>query len=83
MYLKGWEVWIMSILLCNVISEPVYANNICTFRVNIQGRVFTVVSKNRQAIKDNIFVAGNQKIEIEGKIIDNTIYTRKSKIKLI
>ena len=72
----------MKRLLCNVISEPVYGNNICTFSVDVAGRTFTVVSRNRQAIKDNIFVTSRQKIEIEGKIIDDTIYTRSSRIKL-
>ena len=73
----------MSSILCIVVTEPVYRNNICTFKVNVAGRTFTVVSKNLQAIKDNIFVTGNQKIEIEGKIIDDIIYTNKSRIKLI
>ncbi len=69
-------------LLCSVISEPVYGNSICTFKVDVAGRTFTVVSQNRQAIKDNIFVTCRQKIEIEGKIIDDRIYTRYSRIKL-
>jgi hypothetical protein len=72
----------MSKLLCSVVTEPVYGNNICTFKVDVQGRTFTVVSKNRQAVKDNIFVTGNQKLEIEGKVVDDTIFTRKSIIKL-
>lgn len=72
----------MSRLLCNVISEPVYGNNTCTFEVDVEGRTFTVVSQNRQAVKDNIFVTGRQKIEIEGKIIDDRIYTRNSRIQL-
>ncbi len=72
----------MSRLLCNVITEPVYSNNICTFKVDVQGRTFTVVSRNRQAVKDNIFVTGRQKIEIEGRIVDDTIYTKESRIKL-
>ena len=72
----------MSRLLCSVVTEPVYGNNICTFKVDVAGRTFTVVSKNRQAIKDNIFVTSRQKIEIEGKIIDDKIYTRYSRIKL-
>ena len=69
-------------LLCDVISEPVYSDSICTFKVNVNDRTFTVVSQNRQAIKDNIFVTSRQKIEIEGKIIDDKIYTRYSRIKL-
>ena len=69
-------------LVCDVISEPVYSDSICTFKVNVDDRTFTVVSQNRQAIKDNIFVTSRQKIEIEGKIIDDTIYTKSSRIKL-
>ena len=69
-------------LMCDVISEPVYSDSICTFKVNVDDRTFTVVSQNRQAIKDNIFVTSSQKIEIEGKIIDDTIYTKSSRIKL-
>ena len=72
----------MSKILCDVVTEPVYGNNICTFKVDVQGRTFTVVSKKRQAVKDNIFVTGNQKLEIEGKVVDDTIFTRKSIIKL-
>ena len=32
---------------------------------------------------DHIFVTGNQKIEIVGNVVDDIIYTRKSRIKLI
>ena len=81
--LRGKGVWLMNRLLCNVVSEPVYCDNICTYRVDVQGKAFTVVSKNRQAVMDHIFVADKQKIEIEGNVIDDIIYTRKSKIKLI
>ena len=72
----------MDKILCCVITEPVYSNNICTYKVDVQGRTFTVVSKNRQAVKDNIFITGNQKLEIEGDVVDDTIFTIKSIIKL-
>ena len=72
----------MSKILCSVVTEPVYGNNMCTFKVDVQGRTFTVVSKNRQAVKDNIFVTSKQKLEIEGQVVDDTIFTIKSIIKL-
>ena len=81
--LRGKGVWLMNRLLCNVVSEPVYCDNICTYMVDVQGRAFKVVSKKRQAVMDHIFITGNQKIEIEGNVIDDIIYTRKSRIKLI
>ena len=83
MYLHNEEVWLMSKLRCNVVSEPVYCDNICTYMVDVQGRALKVVSKNRQAVMDHIFITGNQKIEIEGNVIDDIIYTRKNRIKLI
>lgn len=83
MYLHNEEVWLMSKLQCNVVSNPIYRNNRCTYRVDVQGKAFTVVSKNRQAVMDHIFITGNQKIEIEGNVIDDIIYTRKNRIKLI
>ena len=83
MRLHNKGVWLMSKFLCNVVSEPVYCNNRCTYKVDVQGKAFTVVSKNRQALMDHIFVTGNQKIEIVGNVVDDIIYTRKSRIKLI
>ena len=72
----------MDSVMCNVVTEPFYSNDICTFKVDVQGKIFTVVSGKHQAVKDNIFVACGQSVIISGVVYGDTIITNNSKIKL-
>ena len=72
----------MDSVMCNVVTEPFYSNDICTFKVDVQGKIFTVVSGKHQAVKDNIFVACGQNVIIDGVIYGDIIITNNSKIKL-
>ena len=72
----------MDSVMCNVVTEPFYSNDICIFKVDVQGKIFTVVSGKHQAVKDNIFVACGQNVIIDGVIYGDIIITNNSKIKL-
>ena len=72
----------MDMLIGRVISIPIVKDGICTFEVQSKGTKYSVISKEYQSVKDNIFVDVGQSIEILGDIIDDTIYIKKSRIVL-
>ena len=72
----------MDSIMCSVVTEPLYSNDICTFKVDVQGKMFTVISGKQQAVKDNIFVTCGQNIIIDGIISGDIIITNNSIILL-
>jgi len=73
----------MSEIECKVVSTPEYDNSECTFLVMMNDEVYKVVSCGYQAIKDHIFVDKEQILSIEGRIIEDTIITERSKIRFM
>lgn len=72
----------MDSIKCSVVTEPFYSNDICTFKVELKGKIFTVISGRQQAVKDNIFVTCGQSIIIDGIISGDVIITNNSIILL-
>ncbi len=72
----------MDSIKCSVVTKPFYSNDICTFKVELQGKIFTVISGKQQAVKDNIFVTCGQSIIIDGIISGDVIITNNSIILL-
>ncbi|MBR6698269.1 MAG: hypothetical protein IKL73_08430 [Lachnospiraceae bacterium] len=72
----------MDMLIGRVISIPVVKDGTCTFEVQSKWKKYSVISKDYQAVRDNIFVNVGQSIEMLGDIIEDTIYIKKSRIVL-
>lgn len=70
----------MDVLMGKVIHNPVLQDNICIYEAQVENRNYNVISKDYQAVKDNIFINSGQTVEILGDIIEDTIYTKKSRI---
>ena len=70
----------MDTLIGKVIHNPMQSDNKCVYVVQAGDKEYNVVSENYQAVKDNIFINAGQTVEILGDIIEDTIYTKKSRI---
>ncbi|MBE5963587.1 MAG: hypothetical protein E7252_01435 [Lachnospira sp.] len=70
----------MNSLVGVIVSDPVVKGNVSAYEVQSANRKYKVISKDYQAVKDNIFINEGQHIEVFGDIIDNTMYAKKSRI---
>lgn len=69
-----------------VISEVTYDSKRSEFHIETQegeeSKEYSIVNKGENATKDYLFVRPGQVIQVEGEIIQNTIYNAKNIISL-
>lgn len=53
-------------------ENPIILEQCCLFSVEQDGESYLVVSTDRQASKDSIFVAKGQEMVIEGSVLEDT-----------
>ncbi len=69
--------------ICGVVVRgPSFNAGICKFNIRSDEAEYDVISYGYQALKDNIFIEQGQMVQIQGELVDNTFFTKKSQIKL-
>ena len=68
-------------------ENPIILEQCCLFALEQDGTSYLVVSTDRQASKDSIFVAKGQEMVIEGSVMEDTkfkgvLITEQAKIKV-
>ena len=69
-------------------GNPVILENCCLFALEQEGDSYLVISTDRQASKDNIFVAKGQEMVVKGSVMTNMkfkgiLVTEQARIKKI
>lgn len=65
-----------------VLSEPEVDCERVHYTADFQGKVCTVNSSGKQAVKDYLFVRKGQSIEVEGIVQDNTLDVQSARIEI-
>lgn len=68
-------------------KNPIELENCCMFALEQEGDLYLVVSTERQAGKDNIFVEKGQEMIVRGSVLEDAgfkgvLFTQDAKIKM-
>lgn len=68
-------------------KNPIALENCCLFALEQEGSLYLVVSTERQAGKDNIFVERGQEMVVQGSVLEDAsfkgvLFTQDAKIKI-
>lgn len=74
-------------IIGNVQGEPLLIEDCCIFSLEGKEGLYLILSTDRQAVKDHIFIGKGQQVQITGSILEQKDFkgifvTERSKIKV-
>ena len=74
-------------VLGTVQGEPILIENCCIFSLERKDGLYLIVSTDRQAVKDHIFIGKGQKVQVTGSILEQDSFkgilvTERAKIEI-
>ncbi len=74
-------------IIGNVQGEPLLIEDCCIFSLEGKEGLYLILSTDRQAVKDHIFIGKGQEVQITGSILEQKDFkgifvTERSKIKV-